>query len=89
MTTSDNNLRDAEYEPTPEELAGIDRGLRAAAEGRFATDQQVEAVFAKFRRAFEARQFDAAIERDAKGGKLDVLAEEALAEHCTGGSREL
>ena len=49
MTTSDNNPGDAEYEPTPEELAGIDRGLRAAAEGRFATDQQVEAVFAKFR----------------------------------------
>jgi hypothetical protein len=55
MTTSDNNPRDAEYEPTPEELAGIDRGLRAAADGRFATDQQVEAVFAKFRGALEAR----------------------------------
>jgi len=38
------------YEPTAEELAGIDRGLRAAAEGRFATDAEVEAVFAKFRR---------------------------------------
>ena len=37
------------YEPTPEELAGIDRGLRAAAEGRFATDEQVEAVLAKLR----------------------------------------
>lgn len=49
MTTSDNNPRDAEYGPTPEELAGIDRGLRSAAKGRFATDQQVEAVFAKFR----------------------------------------
>ncbi|HZE54924.1 MAG TPA: hypothetical protein VE111_16865 [Bradyrhizobium sp.] len=45
----DAGFRDGEYEPTPEELAGIDRGLRAAAEGRFATDQQVEAVFAKFR----------------------------------------
>jgi predicted transcriptional regulator len=39
-----------EYEPTPEELAGVDRGLRAADEGRFATDEEVEAVFAKFRR---------------------------------------
>jgi predicted transcriptional regulator len=39
------------YEPTPEELAGIDRGLRAAADGRFASDEQVEAVFAKFRKA--------------------------------------
>jgi hypothetical protein len=39
-----------DYDPTPEELAGIDRGLRAAEEGRFATDEEVEAVFAKFRR---------------------------------------
>jgi predicted transcriptional regulator len=39
----------AKYEPTPEELAGIDRGLRAAAEGRVASEQEVEAVFAKFR----------------------------------------
>lgn len=43
-------LKDGVYEPTPEELAGIDRGLRAANEGRFATDEQVEATFAKFRR---------------------------------------
>ncbi len=45
----DAGFKDGEYEPTSEELAGIDRGLRAAAEGRFATDQQVDAVFAKFR----------------------------------------
>ena len=45
----DAGVKETEYQPTPEELAGIDRGLRAAAEGRFATDQQVEAVFAKFR----------------------------------------
>jgi hypothetical protein len=45
----DAGFKDGEYEPAPEELAGIDRGLRAAAEGRFATDHQVEAVFAKFR----------------------------------------
>jgi predicted transcriptional regulator len=37
------------YHATPEELAAIDRGLRDAAEGRFATDEEVEAVFAKFR----------------------------------------
>jgi hypothetical protein len=42
-------FRDGEYQPTPDELAGIDRGLRDAAEGRFASDQQVEAAFAKFR----------------------------------------
>jgi hypothetical protein len=45
----DAGFKDGEYQPTPDELAGIDRGLRAAAEGRFATDQQVEAAFAKFR----------------------------------------
>jgi predicted transcriptional regulator len=38
------------YEATPEELKAIDRGLRDAAEGRFATQEQVEAVFAKYRR---------------------------------------
>ena len=37
------------YHPTAEELAGIDRGLSAAAEGRFATHEEVEAVLAKFR----------------------------------------
>ena len=42
-------LKDGEYQPTPEELAGIDRGLRAAAEDRFASEQEVEAAFAKFR----------------------------------------
>jgi hypothetical protein len=45
----DAGFKDGEYEPTPEELAGVDRGLRAAAEGRFAGDSEVEAVFAKFR----------------------------------------
>ena len=45
----DAGLKDGEYQPTPEELAGIDRGLRAAAEGRFASEREVEATFAKFR----------------------------------------
>lgn len=45
----DAGLNDGEYQPTPEELAGIDRGLRAAAEGRFASEREVEAAFAKFR----------------------------------------
>ena len=44
----DAGFRDGEYQPTPEELAGIDRGLRAAAEGRFASDGEVGAAFAKF-----------------------------------------
>jgi len=45
----DAGLKDGEYQPTPEELADIDRGLRDAAEGRFASEQEVEAAFAKFR----------------------------------------
>jgi predicted transcriptional regulator len=37
------------YKASPEELRGIDRGLRDAAEGRFATAEEVEATFAKYR----------------------------------------
>jgi hypothetical protein len=39
--------------------------------------------------AIDAIRFDAAIERDAQAGKLDALAEEALAAHRAGRSREL
>lgn len=45
----DAGLKDQVYELSPEEIEGIDRGLRDAAQGRFATDEQVEAIFAKFR----------------------------------------
>lgn len=45
----DAGVNGGEYQPSPEELAGIDRGLRAASEGRFASDEQVEAAFARFR----------------------------------------
>jgi hypothetical protein len=37
----------------------------------------------------DARLFDEKIERDAKAGKLDKLADEALAEHSAGRSRKL
>jgi hypothetical protein len=43
----DAAFRSAEYKPAPGEFAGIIRGLSDAAEGRFATPQQVEAAFAK------------------------------------------
>lgn len=45
----DASVNGGEYRPTPQELEGIDRGLRAASQGRFANDAQVEAAFAKFR----------------------------------------
>jgi predicted transcriptional regulator len=38
------------YRANANELAGIDRGLRDSADGKFATDEQVEATFAKHRR---------------------------------------
>lgn len=39
-----------EYHATNEELAGIDRGLDDARQGRLATDEEVKAAFGKFRR---------------------------------------
>ena len=39
--------------------------------------------------AFDADRFDAAIERDARDGKLDAFAEEAIAAHRAGQSRDL
>jgi hypothetical protein len=39
--------------------------------------------------AFDAQRFDERIERDARAGKLDRMADEALAEHRTGRTREL
>ncbi len=39
------------YPATPEELAGIDRRLRAAEAGRVATPAETAAVFAQHRRA--------------------------------------
>ena len=47
---------------------------------------------AKFRawfEAFEAARFDQKIERDAKAGKLDHLADQALADFRKGRAREL
>ncbi len=47
----DAQIKDGVYHPAPEELEGIDRGLRDAEQGRFATDEEMERVFAKFRGA--------------------------------------
>jgi hypothetical protein len=47
---------------------------------------------AKFRtwfEAFDADHWDRQIESDIKSGKLDKMADEALAEHAKGLSREL
>ncbi|HXD44165.1 MAG TPA: hypothetical protein VN655_03440 [Pseudolabrys sp.] len=47
----DQELHEGKYHATAAELAGIERGLKAANEGRFATDEEVEAVIAKHRPA--------------------------------------
>lgn len=47
----DAGLRNGPYHATPKELEGIDRGLKAARESRFATDDQASKVFQKFRPA--------------------------------------
>jgi predicted transcriptional regulator len=47
----DAELRAERYHATPKELEGIDRGLKAAREGRFATEDQVSRVFEKYRPA--------------------------------------
>ena len=57
-----------------------------------AVEQLAPRELAQFRawfEAFDAQQFDTAIERDARAGRLDALAEEALAAHRAGRSREL
>ena len=57
-----------------------------------AVEQLPPLELARFRawfEAFDADQFDAAIERDARSGKLDALAEEAIAVHRAGKSRDL
>jgi hypothetical protein len=48
--------------------------------------------FAQFRdwfEEFDAAQFDQKIERDAKAGKLDKLADQAIGDFRTGRAREL
>jgi hypothetical protein len=57
-----------------------------------AVEQLTPGELARFRawfEAFDAEQFDAAIERDISTGRLDAHAEEALAAHGAGRSRDL
>jgi hypothetical protein len=57
-----------------------------------AVAQLTPAELARFRawfESFDADRFDAAITRDAAAGRLEALAEEALAAHRAGHSREL
>ncbi len=46
----ESELQQGTYTATPEEIAAIERGLKEAEQGQFATEAEVEAVFAKYRR---------------------------------------
>ena len=66
--------------------------MATAEEIEKAVEQLPPHELARFRawfEAFDSERFDAAIERDARTGRLDGFAEEALAEHRAGKSREL
>ncbi|HET7211834.1 MAG TPA: hypothetical protein VFI85_08845, partial [Methyloceanibacter sp.] len=43
----ERELQQDTYTATPEEVAAIERGLREAEQGKFATDAEVEAVLGK------------------------------------------
>ena len=43
-------LKSGKYRATHDELAGIDRGLSDASQGKFASDEDVGAVLARYRR---------------------------------------
>ena len=47
----DAGLGAGKYHATPEEHAGIQRGLKDARAGRFVTEEQIEALFTKHRPA--------------------------------------
>jgi hypothetical protein len=47
----DAGLTGGVYRATQDELEGIDRGLKDAGDERFATNRNVEGIFAKHRRA--------------------------------------
>jgi predicted transcriptional regulator len=47
----EESLAKGDHEASPAELAGIDRGLRDAEQGRFATEAEVEATLRKLRDA--------------------------------------
>ena len=66
--------------------------MTTAEEIEKAVEQLTPRELARFRawfEAFDAAQFDAAIERDIRAGKLDGHADEALAAHRAGRSRDL
>jgi hypothetical protein len=52
-------------------------------------DRDELAAFRRWFREYDSEEWDRQIEDDARAGKLDKLAEEALAAHRAGKSKEL
>ena len=66
--------------------------MTTAEEVEKAVEQLPPRELARFRawfEVFEANRFDTKIEQDATAGRLDALAEEALAAYRAGQSRDL
>ncbi|MET0219788.1 MAG: hypothetical protein ABW213_03940 [Tardiphaga sp.] len=66
--------------------------MTTAEELEKAVSQLAPGELARFRawyEAFDAHEFDAAIARDAEAGKLDALANEAIAALRSGETRDL
>jgi hypothetical protein len=76
------------YSPTRIE----DTSMSTVEEIERAIERLPEAEWARLRDWFEERDaalFDAKIERDARAGKLDAMAQRALADHDAGRTRKL
>jgi hypothetical protein len=52
-------------------------------------DRKELLAFRKWFREYDSDEWDRQIEEDVRAGKLDKLAEEALAEHRAGKSKEI
>ncbi|MGH7826752.1 MAG: hypothetical protein ACREQ7_16460 [Candidatus Binatia bacterium] len=52
-------------------------------------DRDELAAFRRWFREYDSQEWDRQIEEDVRAGKLDKLAEEALAAHRAGKSKEL
>lgn len=52
-------------------------------------DRKELLAFRRWFREYDSDEWDRQIEEDVRAGKLDKLAEEALAEHRTGKSKEI
>ncbi len=62
--------------------------LEALEEGVSALSPEELAQFRRWFAEFDAAAWDHQIERDAKAGKLDALADEALRDHAAGKSTQ-